>query len=261
MKAGALAGSLSRLHTTCCLAVMIVLGVAACSRPVRASEPSRYDKGTAVQTYFERAVTSESARDFGSARADLTRCIELDPNFAPAYSERAFTFAIDKDFTHAMADCERSLSLKKDVAYFWYNCARVNWMKAEAGGSSDDWQRAVQNLDEAIRLKPEFGAAYSLRGGAYAAQHDFEHAVSDCQKSIELAPRDSMAHLRCGITYNLKRNYDRAITEFSTALQYDPNLIAAYRGRGSAYRSIGDFERSKADFSEALKRNPAAAAH
>ncbi len=241
MKAGALAGSLSRLHTTCCLAVMIVLGVAACSRPVRASEPSRYDKGTAVQTYFERAVTSESARDFGSARADLTRCIELDPNFAPAYSERAFTFAIDKDFTHAMADCERSLSLKKDVAYFWYNCARVNWMKAEAGGSSDDWQRAVQNLDE--------------------AQHDFEHAVSDCQKSIELAPRDSMAHLRCGITYNLKRNYDRAITEFSTALQYDPNLIAAYRGRGSAYRSIGDFERSKADFSEALKRNPAAAAH
>jgi len=242
------------------LAVALSFGVGACSRPVRASEPSRYDQATAVQTYFERGMTSESARDFGAARADFTRCIELDPKFAVAYSERAFTFAIDKDFTHATADCEKSLALKKDVAYFWYNCARVDWMKAEAGGGPDDWRQTVRNLDEAVKLKPDFGAAYSLRGGAYAAEHDFENAVADCQRSLELVPRDSMAHLRCGITYNLKRNYDRAITEFTAALQYDPNLIAAYRGRGSAYRAIGDFERSKADLSEALKRNPAAVA-
>jgi tetratricopeptide (TPR) repeat protein len=46
--------------------------------------------------------------------------------------------------------------------------------------------RAIEALDEAIRLDPQFWPAYSLRAGAYIDIAEFERAVEDSDQAIRL---------------------------------------------------------------------------
>lgn len=49
------------------------------------------------------------------------------------------------------------------------------------------YARAIQDFDEAIRLKPDGGGAYRSRGAAYYDLGDFRRATSDLAQAVELS--------------------------------------------------------------------------
>ena len=55
-----------------------------------------------------------------------------------------------------------------------------------------EYDRAIQDLDQAIKLKPEYSRAFRNRGDAYRKKGDLDHASADYQKALSLNPSDSL---------------------------------------------------------------------
>jgi len=50
-----------------------------------------------------------------------------------------------------------------------------------------DWARAIEDLDQAIRLNPSYGNAYQIRAIARRSLGDAPGAAADVRKSLQLA--------------------------------------------------------------------------
>ena len=71
----------------------------------------------------------------------------------------------------------------------------------------------IAELNEAVRLKPDFSRAFNARGYAYL----------------------------------LKRDYQRAAADFDEAIRLDPNYANAFHNRAVARKALGDAAGAAAD--------------
>ena len=146
-----------------------------------------------------------------------------------------------------------------DAAIREYNEAiRLNPNYAEAYGSrglaywvNRDYDRAIEDCTEAIRLNPNYAEAYNYRGNAYSRKNDYDRAIADYNEAIRLNPNDAIFYSNRGGAYYRKNDYDRAIEDYTEAIRCDPNNFEFYQYRGNAYQSKGDTTRANADFARA----------
>jgi len=124
-----------------------------------------------------------------------------------------------------------------------------------AYGYKGDYDIAMSDCNQAIRLDPKLALAYRCRGEAYYRKEDYDKAIKDYTEAIKLNPKFALAYWSRGYAYKVKEDYDRAIKDFNEAIRLDPS-DAAYYGRGKAYGAKGDFDKAIRDYSEAIKLNP-----
>ena len=125
---------------------------------------------------------------------------------------------------------------------------------AYAGKSQFD--RAIQDYDQAIKLKPDSSPAYFDRGIAHFRKGQYDLSIQDYDQAIRLKPDNAYAYNNRGNDYQLKGQYDRAIQDFDQAIKLNPNYLFALNNRGKAYMSKGQFDRAVQDFDQAIKLNP-----
>ncbi|MDH3715505.1 MAG: tetratricopeptide repeat protein [Gammaproteobacteria bacterium] len=111
-----------------------------------------------------------------------------------------------------------------------------------------EFQRAVADLDAALRLNPLSANAYNSRGAVRHAQGEFELAVEDYGRAIELFPNYAEAHRNRGRSYHFLSNLDRAVVDYGVATSlnpWDPEPVAL---RGMVHYQSGRYARAAADF-------------
>ncbi len=117
------------------------------------------------------------------------------------------------------------------------------------------YDRAIADYDQSIRLNPRYAYAYYNRGIAHRHKRQYDRAIADYDQSIKLAPRFAKAYYSRGIAYRHKRQYDRAIADYGQAIKLTPRFAKAYYSRGYAYYNIGDFKAAAADQLRSLELN------
>jgi tetratricopeptide (TPR) repeat protein len=90
------------------------------------------------------------------------------------------------------------------------------------------------------------------RGADYGLKGDQDRAIIDHDQAIKLEPDYAAAYSDRGVAYGLKRDYEHAIADFDEALKIDPELVLAFFSRGVTYKSMGDKEKAIADFLRVL---------
>ncbi len=110
---------------------------------------------------------------------------------------------------------------------------------------------AIQDLNEAVRLRPDYTAAFYNRGNLYYNMGDHNRAIQDFSEAIRLKPDFAGAFVGRGIVYGDEGEYDLAIQDFNEAIRLNPDFAAAFYNRGVAYDKKGDRERAEADFAVA----------
>jgi tetratricopeptide (TPR) repeat protein len=65
--------------------------------------------------------------------------------------------------------------------------------------------------------------ALYLRGNAYYEKGDYDRAVADLTESVRLDPGHVDPFYLRGLAYDAKNDHDRAIADFGHALQLKPN--------------------------------------
>jgi tetratricopeptide (TPR) repeat protein len=134
------------------------------------------------------------------------------------------------------------------------NSANAYACRSIAGGQKRDYDRALSDVNEAIRLAQSPSAVlYSNRSNAYRRKGDADRALADANEAIRLDAKYSPAYVNRGAAYALKRDYDRAIAEYSEAMRLDPKDHRPYPERAAAYAAKGDVERAITDYRSLLQ--------
>jgi D-alanyl-D-alanine-carboxypeptidase/D-alanyl-D-alanine-endopeptidase len=123
------------------------------------------------------------------------------------------------------------------------------------GNSNDkgDYDRAIQNYDEAIRLDPKSADAFAGRGSAYLLKGDYDLAIQDYNEAIRLNPKAASALNGRGASYFAKGDYNRAIQDYNEAIRLDPRTPRALLNRGLVNLYAGHFSDAQQDFSQNLR--------
>ena len=136
------------------------------------------------------------------------------------------------------------------------NDAEAYYKRGVEYDEKGDYDKAISEFTEAIRLKPDYAEAYSRRGTAYVYKEDYDKAISDLNEAIRLNPKYEKAYYWRGGAYFDKKDYDRAISDYNEAIRLDPKYDRAYYWRGNAYYGKGYYNKAIADYKSALRIDP-----
>ena len=242
------------------------------------------DPELTADSYYEIALVRITADDADDALVNLSKAIDLNPNYVDAYFLRGLIYGSQYDFDKAIADFEKVVELDPS-----HTDAKAMHADAYAARGADyalekNYDKAIADFERAIELDPdkaEFKAAaaatYFLRGATRyeegdneSAFTDLDRAISDIEKIIELDPDNSEARIAIGEAYLVRGiahfqggNYDRAIADLERAIELENSAADlkgaaayAYLRRGVSHAEGGDHDRAIADFNRAVEIEP-----
>jgi tetratricopeptide (TPR) repeat protein len=82
-----------------------------------------------------------------------------------------------------------------------------------------EYDKAIGDYSEAIRINPNFASAFSHRGKTYCDKKEYDKAIKDFTEAIRLTPLDADAFIDRGIAYNGKKEYSRAVADYDQAIR------------------------------------------
>jgi tetratricopeptide (TPR) repeat protein len=176
----------------------------------------------------------------------------------------AWSHTAEADFTQEIQRCDfggnhpdiRIVACTRNIQsgrFTGQNLATAFTNRGLAYKSKGQWDRAIADFSEAIRLKPDFATAFNSRGNSYYGKGHFDRAIEDYDKAIELSPDLAEAFTNRGNVYRKKGQYDRAIEDYDKAIELKPvdgqifaNRGLAYEKKGAPGQALRDFTRARA---------------
>jgi tetratricopeptide (TPR) repeat protein len=116
--------------------------------------------------------------------------------------------------------------------------------------------KAIEYLNNAIKLQPDDETYYYNRGVAYDNLGQYQSAIKDYNQAIRLRPDYAEAFYNMGIIYNEIGQYQHAVEDFNEAIRLQPNDVEAYHGRGCAYDKLGQYQRAIEDYNQTIRLMP-----
>jgi tetratricopeptide (TPR) repeat protein len=232
-----------------------------------------------ARAIYDRAYALSIKHDFAHALLDCHAAIQLNPNYAEAYSVMGNVHWMQGQRDEALTDYDEALHLNPKNPDLWYNRALFYMRNDDAKAIVDltqalslapgyqdalyirgnawlDQQKypaAIQDYSDALRINKPTGNVYHQRGFAYLKSGDLPHAVDDFTHAIELKPKSDSEYFCRGYAYSESHVFDRAIADFTQAIALNPKNDGYYDQRGQAYRQLGDETHAAQDFDMAKK--------
>src|SRR5579872_1001954 len=119
-----------------------------------------------------------------------------------------------------------------------------------------EYEKAIADFDEAVRLDPNDARGYFGRGRVWFEKKAPEKALADLTEAIRLDPLCPTTFLRRGRVWSDMAEYGKAIADCNEAIRLDPRQALAYSNRGYVWYSKGDYDRAIPDYSAALRLDP-----
>ena len=196
------------------------------------------------------AATLRSGEEARQTIAAFTEAINLDPNFALAYTARARAlveygsyFMIDathETFFKAKADATKAVTLEPDLGEGHAALAAA----MEIGFL--DFVGAGIEYERAISLSP--GSERVLRPYSRFAGNmgHIDVGVTTAKRCVELDPLSVDAYRALGEAFENARRYPEALTAFETAIKLNPtHATEAYQRAGRIHYLMGDIQKAK----------------
>jgi tetratricopeptide (TPR) repeat protein len=145
-------------------------------------------------------------------------------------------------------------------AYEFYLRGRRELDRQEQEGN----QSAIEYLNKALELDPDFALAYAGLGEAYLQRvhrHGssatwLDSSVEMAEKAIALNPDLAEAHSTLSLVYYLKGWFSQALLQDRKAVAINPNLPSAIYGLGYDYLVLGDLAETLRWLRKAVKFDP-----
>lgn len=122
--------------------------------------------------------------------------------------------------------------------------------------SHGDFAQAIQQLQQAIALRPDSARAYNYLGMAYQQRKEYDQAKASFEKAVSLEPNFAPACNNLGSLYWLNGDYDHAAELFKKAISLAPDLVSAHYNLGNTLLALGRTEEAMPHLLEAFKLDP-----
>lgn len=143
----------------------------------------------------------------------------------------------------------KELSKGKDAAVL------LELAEAYLQGDMPDADKALAEINSAIKLDDKNPEAYVIRGDAFLQKTNGSEAIANYNKATELDPKSVQGILRIGQLYSKARNNTEAAHYYDQAIAIDPNFAPAYREKGEVYFRAGKADKAAEMFQKYLSLN------
>jgi tetratricopeptide (TPR) repeat protein len=196
--------------------------------------------------YSNRGNAYGALGEHERAIEDYDRAIEIDPDFAGAYVGRGIAYRNLEQYEQAIASYDRAIEIDPEYALAYNN-------RGNAYGALGEHERAIEDYDRAIEIDPDFAGTHRGRGHAYGALGEYEQAIASYDRAIEIDPEDAGAHIARGHAYFENGEYERAIEDYDRAIEFGTEIVFVYYARGNAHKHAGNTQAAIADFERYLE--------
>lgn len=202
------------------------------------------------KAYWHRSLAWASLENYQEAIKDCTQFLKLRPDFVKGYIARAGLFKDTGNLQRAIDDCTHALSLGSDWDHIAYS------LRGDCYGVLENYQAALQDYNQSIRLQPEEIESYQKRGFIHQELENYHEAIEDLSKVLHRNSESSKLvycyQLRADC-HQLLGNHEEAIRDFTEVIRRDHTYYRAYIGRGGAYVLLNDRKSADSDFDTAAR--------
>ena len=192
----------------------------------------------------------------GDPDAKITGCTALIQADQDTTKTRSVIYGIRGVAYYNKGDYDRAIQDADQAILLNPNEMSFYDTRGEAYKKKSDYDHAIQDFNEAIHLNPNHERAYYDRGEAYLDKDDYDRAIQDFSEAIHLNSNDARAFNNCGVAYHKKGDYSRAIQDYNQAISLNSNYTIAYSSRGLAYSAQSNLPAATADFMHTISAEP-----
>ena len=114
-------------------------------------------------------------------------------------------------------------------------------------------EQAISAYDTALRLKPDYAAAYCNRGSIHYALGNHAAAIQDYNEAIRLQPERMEGYFNRAVTKFQLQEYADAIRDYDEVLARKSDYADAYVGRAHAKFAMHQYADATRDYDEAVR--------
>lgn len=219
-----------------------------------AAQAKASGESTDPNFYYGLSDVDMTAGNYKKAIEHCTKAIELLPTFAGAYANRGGAYEMLGDKENALHDFDKSIELGK--ASHHPKLANLYFNRGTLFCDTKQWDKALADLTEAIRLDPNMSDGYVNLNLVYKHFQQYDKAYDACDKAVKADPKNVFAYSgRATSEFDLAR-FEDAIKDANRALELKPDFADAYEIRGAALLNLREFEKSAADGEKAISLKP-----
>ncbi len=119
-----------------------------------------------------------------------------------------------------------------------------------------NYDKAIADYNEAIRLNPKLAVAFNNRGNAWVGKMEYDKGIADFDEAIRLNPKLAVAFNNRGLAWYHKNEYDKAIADCTEAIRLNPGYADAFFLRGLVWDAKNEHGKAVADYKEAARLDP-----
>lgn len=174
--------------------------------------------------------------------------LRKDPEDTEAWSELRLCADLLKRWGEAGAIA--SAAIEKKV-----NRAEPHLILGQAYYQAKDFPHAIDEFQEAVRIRGDMAAAYFYMGLAHLHMNQPSDAVKAGVRAAELDPENSAYHRQLAFSYYMIKEDEKCEVEAKKAIDLDVNDIAAYKILGNLYTRQGKIKEADHMMEEAIHAN------
>ncbi|QHG19617.1 tetratricopeptide repeat protein [Nostoc sp. ATCC 53789] len=217
------------------------------------SAPVAITKITA-SNFLELGVDKMRRGNYQEAIESFNQAIEVEKDFAVAYSDRCLAYLQLQDYHQAIADCTQAINFAPNDSEAYLNRGLALYRQGDYSGAIVDYNRA-------IALKPYDFRAYYNRGLAFTGDGKDSEAILDFNSALTQIPRITSLLLADiyndrGLAHFVLQDIQAAMLDFNLAIRLNANDYRAYFNRACACGRNGDDFGAVRDFSQVIRLNP-----
>jgi tetratricopeptide (TPR) repeat protein len=209
-------------------------------------EPSASLLWQLAGTYFSRARATNRDEDYEKAIALLKKALEKNQSFWGAYFTLGNVYKFYKNGSYA----DQSLANYQQAEKYVPENPAVKFMIADLFYSvKNNYEAAINYLEQAIKLKPDYIDAHFLLGIVHRDKEDYVEAIKELSTTLDLNDKYLLAYTELAELYDRQKRSDEAITILLKAAsklptEYMPQkeLARIYSHQGKNKQAIERYE-------------------
>jgi tetratricopeptide (TPR) repeat protein len=134
--------------------------------------------------------------------------------------------------------------------------SKLIYQRGLAKGFLGETDSAVRDFEEAIRLDPQFLAAYTAEADTLARADRRDAAKAAFDRAVKQFPSNPLVYNNRGMFFQQSNQPEKAVADLTRSVELDPNYFFAYTNRGVTLMLLDKPEAAEADFTTSLKINP-----